>query len=73
MAMQADARPPVAMGHATLRVADIIRATEYFVSLGMRSIHQSDTIAVLELREGPHVVLRPTSEPTRQRQKPPLI
>ncbi len=50
MAMQAETRPPVAIGHVTLRVTDIVRATEYFVSLGMRFIHQSDTIAVLELR-----------------------
>lgn len=72
MAMQAETRPPVAIDHATLRVTDLTRATEYFVSLGMRFIHQSDTIAVLELRGGTHVVLRPTDDPIPPQTKAPF-
>jgi len=63
MEKEAQTRPPVAIGHVRLRVTDITQATKYFVTLGLRSIHQTQTIAVLELRGGTHLVLRPTEEP----------
>ncbi|MBI3302433.1 MAG: hypothetical protein HYZ72_10220 [Deltaproteobacteria bacterium] len=52
-------RPPVAIGHVWLRVTDIPQATKYFVTPGLRLIHQTPTIAVLELRGGTHLVLQP--------------
>ncbi len=72
MATQAETRPRVAIGHVTLRVTDIVQATEYLVSLGLRFIHQSETIAVLELRGGTHAVLRPTDEPILPKTKAPF-
>jgi hypothetical protein len=45
-----------------LKVSDISRAAQYFVSLGLRPIHQGQGIAVLELRGGTHLVLRPSDE-----------
>jgi hypothetical protein len=56
-------RPPVAIGHVWLRVTNIPHATQYFVTLGLRLIHQAQTIAVLELRGGTHLVLQPAPEP----------
>src|SRR5713226_6292575 len=55
-------RPQVAIGHMWLKVSDISRAAQYFVSLGLRPIHQGQGIAVLELRGGTHLVLRPSDE-----------
>jgi len=55
-------RPQVAIGHVWLKVSDISRATQYFVSLGLRPIHQGQGIAVLELRGGTHLVLGPSDE-----------
>jgi hypothetical protein len=56
-------RPPVAIGHVWLPVTDILQATQYFVTLGLRLIHQAQAIAVLELRGGTHLVLQPAQEP----------
>ena len=57
-----DGRPPVAIGHVRHLVRDVGVSTEYLVKLGLRLIHQSDTFAVLELRGGTHLVLRPAEE-----------
>ena len=65
-------RPPVAIGHVSLRVTDIPQATQYFVTLGLRLIHQVQSIAVLELRGGTHLVLRPSAEPIAPGAKAPF-
>ncbi|MCH8074484.1 MAG: VOC family protein [SAR324 cluster bacterium] len=57
-----DNRPPVAIGHVSLRVSEVAESTDFLVKLGLRSIHQSGKFAVLELRGGTHLVLRPTEE-----------
>lgn len=72
MATQAETRPPVAIGHVTLRVTKVPQATEYLVSLGLRFIHQSETFAVLELRGGTHLVLRPADKPIPPKTKAPF-
>ena len=59
---QIDSRPPVAIGHVRLTVSDVSHATDYFVKLGLRYITQSQTLAVLELRGGTHLVLRATDQ-----------
>lgn len=58
-----ETRPHVAIGHMWLRVTDISKAAQYFVSLGLRPIHQAQGIAILELRGGTHLVLSPADEP----------
>src|SRR5712691_1135529 len=63
MEQEPQTRPPVAIGHVSLRVSAIAQATQYFVTLGLRLIHQGQTLAVLELRGGTHLVLRPSVEP----------
>ena len=39
-------RPPVAIGHVSLRVTNVPQSTEYFVTLGLRLIHQSPTFTL---------------------------
>ena len=58
-----ETRPYAAIGHTWLKVTDIGSAAQYFVSLGLRPIHQAQGIAILELRGGTHLVLRPADEP----------
>ncbi len=58
-----DDRPPVAIGHVDLQVSDVGSATDYFLNLGMRHVHQEDDFAVLELRGGTHLVLERPEEP----------
>lgn len=50
--------PPVWVGHVSLSVSDFPRSLEFFQKLGMRTIVAKDSIAVLELRGGTHLVLR---------------
>ena len=61
-----DDRPPVAIGHVSFRVNKVAESTDFLVKLGLRSIHESESFAVLELRGGTHLVLRPAEERVAQ-------
>jgi len=52
-----DPRPPIAIGHVTLRVADVARATAFYTELGLRSVMENPSMAILELRGGTHLML----------------
>jgi catechol 2,3-dioxygenase-like lactoylglutathione lyase family enzyme len=56
-------RPQVWIGHAVLRVSDVVRSAEFWRDLGMREVHQDANVAVLELRGGTHLVLLPGTPP----------
>lgn len=58
-----DGRPPVAVGHISLTVSDVAQATRYFETMGMRLIHLGETVSVLELRGGTHLVVKPADGP----------
>jgi catechol 2,3-dioxygenase-like lactoylglutathione lyase family enzyme len=59
-------RPPVAIGHVTLRVADVARAAEFYGTLGLRPVMQRKAMAILELRGGTHLLLfRAMGKPKR--------
>ena len=70
--MAKDERPPVAVGHVSLNVTDLARATTYFKAVGMRSVHEGDPITVLELRGGTHLILRAGAEPVANGAKAPF-
>jgi hypothetical protein len=55
-----DERPPVAVGHVRLPVADVAAAARWLETVGLRPIVTMDDLAVLELRGGTHVVVRKT-------------
>ncbi len=57
-----DDRPPVAIGHVSFRTNKVGESTDFLIKLGLRSIFASENFAVLELRGGTHVVVRPTDE-----------
>jgi catechol 2,3-dioxygenase-like lactoylglutathione lyase family enzyme len=61
--MMNDPRPDIAIGHVRLLVGDVAKTTEFFVKLGIRTIVDHAEFAVLELRGGTHLVLRPWEEP----------
>ena len=54
---KADERPPIAIGHVMLRVADVVRAAKFYEGLGLRSVWQGPAMAILELRGGTHLML----------------
>ncbi len=55
-----DERPPVWIGHMFLTVTDVAKSATFMRKLGMRDIVQSESIVVLELRGGTHLLLEPT-------------
>lgn len=63
MATSPDERPPVWVGHVTMRTSVLDESHAFMVALGMRPIGRNDEVAVLELRGGTHLVLLRTDEP----------
>src|SRR6266853_5195368 len=62
-AMMSDPRPAIAIGYVQLPVVNVAMTTDFFVKLGIRTIVTQEDFAVLELRGGTHLVLRPWEEP----------
>ncbi len=54
-----DERPPVWIGHIFLTVTDVAKSATFMRKLGMRDIVQSESIVVLEMRGGTHLLLEP--------------
>jgi len=63
--MMHDPRPALAIGHVRLLVGNVATTTDFFVKLGIRTIVAHADFAVLELRGGTHLVLRPWEAPER--------
>jgi len=57
MAKKTDKRPPVAVGHVSLHVKDVPTSSAFMQVLGLRSVFEKDSFAVLELRGGTHLIL----------------
>lgn len=55
--MDSSTRPPIAIGHVTLRVLDVPRAAAFYTELGLRPVMQQPSMAILELRGGTHLML----------------
>ena len=58
-----DPRPAIAIGHVRLLVGNVATTTDFFVTLGIHPIVAHADLAVLELRGGTHLVLRPWEAP----------
>jgi hypothetical protein len=58
-----DQRPPVWVGHVYLSVQDVPAAARWLETVGLRPIVVRDEAAVLEMRGGTHVVVRPAPGP----------
>ncbi len=54
---QSDKRPPVAVGHVSLHVKDVPKASEFMQVLGLRTVFEAPKFAVMELRGGTHLIL----------------
>jgi hypothetical protein len=63
MSENVDQRPPVAVGHVRLPATDVAAADRWLQSVGLRPIFADDSLAVLELRGGTHVVVRKAEQP----------
>ncbi len=56
-----DQRPPVWIGHMFLATTDLKKTATFMRKLGMREIIQSESIVVLEMRGGTHLLLEPAA------------
>ena len=63
MSTNADERPPVWVGHVSMRTNVLDKSHEFMVALGLRPVGRDEDVAVLELRGGTHLVLLRTDEP----------
>jgi catechol 2,3-dioxygenase-like lactoylglutathione lyase family enzyme len=52
-----DERPAVWVGHLAMTAADPARSHDFYAEVGMRTVHRSDDMAILELRGGTHLLL----------------
>jgi catechol 2,3-dioxygenase-like lactoylglutathione lyase family enzyme len=55
--MAVETRPPVWIGHVTLKTRTLDESETFMKQIGMRGIFRGDQVAVLELRGGTHLVL----------------
>ena len=67
MAKKVDKRPPVAVGHVSLHVKDVPKASAFMQVLGLRHVFENEkqTFAVLELRGGTHLILNKSRKKIR--------
>ena len=54
--------PKVAMGHLVHYVSDISKSEAFYRGIGMMSVLKRDDLAILELRGGTHLLLRPLKD-----------
>ena len=55
---QTDQRPPVWVGHISMSTNALAESTDAMLKIGMRPIAQGESVTILELRGGTHLVLR---------------
>jgi catechol 2,3-dioxygenase-like lactoylglutathione lyase family enzyme len=67
---QPNAVPPVAIGHLSLTVADLEASYRFYVDLGLRSFDKEESMAILELRGGTHLLLFKRGGPVGQDEGP---
>lgn len=53
-----DSRPPVWIGHVVLETDRLQESAAFMQKIGMRFIHETSDVAILELRGGTHLILR---------------
>jgi catechol 2,3-dioxygenase-like lactoylglutathione lyase family enzyme len=51
------------IGHTLLAVPDVEASKTFFLKLGLRHVETTDTVAILELRGGTHLILVPAKKP----------
>ena len=50
-------RPPVWIGHVDLKVRSLSESEQFYLSIGLRPIFKNETVCILELRGGTHLIL----------------
>src|SRR5262245_17840098 len=69
---RAPQRPPLAVGHVVLRVANVESAAAFYQQLGLRPVWVRADMAILELRGGTHLLLFATAAKRRAARDAPF-
>ena len=69
---KSDKRPPVAVGHVSLHVKDVPKASEFMQVLGLRAVFETPKFAVLELRGGTHLILNQSRKKIKEGEVAPV-
>ena len=69
---KSDKRPPVAVGHVSLHVKDVPKASEFMQVLGLRAVFEAPKFAVLELRGGTHLILNQSRRKIKEGEVAPV-
>lgn len=69
---KSDKRPPVAVGHVSLHVKDVPKASAFMQMLGLRAVFETGKFAVLELRGGTHLILSKSRKKIRDGEVAPV-
>ena len=67
---QADSVPPFAIGHLSLTVGDVAACHRFYADLGLRTFNAGETMAILELRGGTHLLLFQRGAPGNDTESP---
>ena len=49
-------RPELAIAHVVAKTWDVAKTTEFYLKLGLRKVWQADSLSILELRGGTHIL-----------------
>ena len=52
-----DERPPIWVGHVSLRTRELDATASFMEQIGMRNVFRGDDVAILELRGGTHIAV----------------
>lgn len=72
MSKTKDERPPVAVGHVHLPVKNVSATCAFLEELGLRPVIERDTVAVLELRGGTHLIVEKSRKRTKDGTQAPV-
>ena len=67
---QAESVPGAAIGHLALVVGDVAACQRFYADLGLRTFNASETMAILELRGGTHLLLFQRGAPGNDAESP---
>jgi len=68
--VQPEAVPPFAIGHLALTVGDVDACHRFYADLGLRTFGKGETMAILELRGGTHLLLFQRGAPDGDAESP---
>jgi len=67
---RAEAVPAFAIGHLSLTVGDVAACHKFYADLGLRTFNAGETMAILELRGGTHLLLFQRGAPGNDAESP---